>query len=90
MPCREREFFERWRESSTVESITASAKRESYLGPVEFEASEKDRDRLLLQALMRLGVVERRTDGRINMPDIYRVAAQLLRKGGVTPNGRRV
>jgi len=39
-------------------------------------------DRLLL-ALKRLYVVEERPDLRINVPDLFRVAARIKRKGGV-------
>jgi hypothetical protein len=39
-------------------------------------------DRLLL-ALKRLYVVEERPDRRINVPDLFRVAARIKRKGGV-------
>lgn len=54
--------------------------------PVELaDASFGDRhfnDRLLL-ALKRLYVVEERPDRRINVPDLFRVAARIKRKGGV-------
>ncbi|MFZ6761298.1 hypothetical protein [Pseudoroseomonas sp. WGS1072] len=89
VPCGEKEFIERWQQLGVVETISTNAAVGQYLGPVEFEATGPDKNRLLLQALIRLGVLERRADGRVNMPDIYRVAAQLLRKGGVTPGPRR-
>ncbi|CAK0756425.1 conserved hypothetical protein [Gammaproteobacteria bacterium] len=37
--------------------------------------------------LARLGVFEIKKDGRIDMPDLYRVGFGLGRKGGVKPNG---
>ncbi|MDR1948297.1 MAG: hypothetical protein LBQ38_02790 [Spirochaetaceae bacterium] len=39
--------------------------------------------------LVRLGVFEEMRDGRINMPDLYRVGFGLGRKGGVTPLEQR-
>lgn len=35
--------------------------------------------------LLRIGIFEQRTDGRIDMPDLYRVGFRLGRKGGVSP-----
>jgi hypothetical protein len=35
--------------------------------------------------LIRLGILERKKDGRIDMPDLYRVGFSLGRKGGVKP-----
>jgi hypothetical protein len=35
--------------------------------------------------LVGLGIFEEMRDGRINMPDLYRVGFGLGRKGGVTP-----
>jgi hypothetical protein len=35
--------------------------------------------------LIRLGIFEEMRDGRVNMPDLYRVGFGLGRKGGVTP-----
>jgi len=35
--------------------------------------------------LKSIGVVEERSAERINMPDLFRVAAEIKRKGGVRP-----
>lgn len=35
--------------------------------------------------LRRLGLIEKRKDGRIDMPDLFRVGFKLKRKGGVSP-----
>jgi len=37
--------------------------------------------------LIRLGLIEIRKDGRIDMPDLYRVGFGLGRRGGVKPKG---
>jgi hypothetical protein len=86
VPCEARDFAKRWRDAETVDRISQDASLRGYLGPVELAVDKKrDAEATLLNALIRLGIVERRDDGRINMPDIYRVAAKLLRKGGVPP-----
>ena len=41
-----------------------------------------------VEDLQALGVVETMRDGRINMPDLYRVGFGLGRKGGVKPVGK--
>lgn len=39
----------------------------------------------LYTALERIGVMLRRKDDRIDMPDLFRVASKLLKKGGTAP-----
>ncbi len=70
---------------SEVADIAQKSKESNSLTPLEFESSGGVSPRSLLDAMRRLGVAERRPDGRVNVPDIYRVAAKLLRKGGVRP-----
>ncbi len=43
----------------------------------------------IVEDLERLGIFERMQDGRINLPDLYRVGFGLGRKGGVKPMTRR-
>jgi len=59
--------------------------RGQFLEPIEFTEADVQQPAAILKALQRIGVAERRADGRINIPDIYRVAAKMLRKGGVRP-----
>lgn len=40
------------------------------------------------QDLQRLGLIETKKDGRIDMPDLYRVGFKLGRRGGVKPSNR--
>lgn len=89
VPCDPTDFESRWREARTVAKIKEAVSRRRYLGPVELEGRKSALESALLGALIRLGVIERRQDGRINMPDIYRVAAKLSRKGGVPLRKRR-
>ncbi|MFF7383480.1 hypothetical protein [Streptomyces griseoluteus] len=38
---------------------------------------------LLIEELVALGVMRRRRDGRIDLPDVYRIAFAVGRRGGV-------
>lgn len=89
VPCDERDFLARWRSDDTIQKIALDVEARLYLGPVELVDVKSAPESALLDAFIRLGVVERRTDNRINMPDIYRVAANLLRRGGVPPQRQR-
>jgi hypothetical protein len=83
LPKVEREVLGVWRKAKTVPSVLADAKRNGYLPPFpdEPEPSEKD----LVTALESIGVMSRRPDDRLDMPDLFRVAAKLLKKGGTAP-----
>ncbi|WP_228020042.1 hypothetical protein [Brachybacterium epidermidis] len=39
----------------------------------------------IIQDLLKIGVLTRRTDDRIDMPDLYRIGYEVKRKGGVAP-----
>jgi hypothetical protein len=81
VPSDEKLFVRKWQKAQTVSRIAQDMKRRTFLGPVEFETGGDERS--LVQALTRIGVLEVRPDGRINIPDIFRVAARLMRRGGV-------
>ncbi|MET3916257.1 hypothetical protein ABID97_003039 [Variovorax sp. OAS795] len=83
VPCRAEDLYSRWQESGTIADISHS--QGQYLEPIEFSEGDSNQPAAILKALLRIGVAERRADGRINIPDIYRVAAKMLRKGGVRP-----
>jgi hypothetical protein len=85
VPCEDKALFDRWKDAKTIAAIETSAKDGSTLVPLEFATSAGSSAKSLLNAMRRLGVAEKRPDGRTNIPDIYRVAAKLLRKGGVKP-----
>ncbi|MET3715413.1 hypothetical protein [Pseudomonas sp. PvP001] len=83
VPCLPSSFVRRWKDRKTVDSvISASA---SAAGPIELERPTGDREVLLLESLVNIGVIEIRSETRINMPDIFRVAAKIKRRGGVKP-----
>lgn len=82
-------FTQRWDESNTVQIIASTSSSGANLAPVEFGEMPAEANSLqLLQALERIGVAETRPDGRINMPDIFRVASKLLKKGGIPVSSR--
>lgn len=72
-----------WRAASTLKLLKADAQEHGYLSPIRADSSVPEE--ALLNAMEEIGVMFRRRDGRIDMPDLYRVAARLLKKGGTAP-----
>jgi hypothetical protein len=97
VPCLPDDLDVRWKDAKTVQKILGQASREKRLTPLAFEsnlrdlvsiasgASEEDRLRWSLDVI---GVLELRRNGKINVPDIFRVAARIKRRGGVKPPPR--
>lgn len=83
LPQGEEEVFKAWRKTKTLAQMTADAKNNKYLPPFEITKMNSERD--LFLALERIGVMFSRKDGRLDMPDLFRVAAKLLKKGGTAP-----
>jgi hypothetical protein len=44
---------------------------------------------LLAGAMQRIGVLSYREDARIDIPDLFRVAALMLKKGGTPPRQKK-
>lgn len=94
VPCSEAEILAPWIENRTVDAIQREANQKGYLPPSEMpllSLSDKDRNKFqergLLNTLLKIGVLERRPDERINMPDIFRIGAALIGRGRVAPEG---
>lgn len=83
LPKDEDEVFKVWRKARTLRDAIADAQTMGYLPPFPENAAPDERE--LYVALERIGVMSRRTDGRLDMPDLFRVAAKLLKKGGTAP-----
>ncbi|ADO75862.1 hypothetical protein [Stigmatella aurantiaca] len=83
LPQEEKEVFTVWRKTRTLPNAIADAQKEDYLPP--FPESGSNDERSLYMALERIGVMLRRKDGRLDMPDLFRVAAKLLKKGATAP-----
>jgi hypothetical protein len=83
LPQNENQVFRVWQRANTIETLISDAKLNNYLPPFPTEGQQKEQQ--LFEALKRIGVMFRRKDGRIDMPDLFRVAAKLLKKGGTAP-----
>ncbi len=83
LPQEEGLVFRVWQRAKTINTLIVDAEANKYLPPFPTEGQEKERD--LFEALERIGVMFRRKDDRIDMPDLFRVAAKLLKKGGTAP-----
>jgi len=83
VPCYFEQIEARWKASlaghpSDVDFRSLSEKR---LPPEHYQVGWSG----VRQDLEKLGIFERMTDGRVNMPDLYRVGFGLGRRGGVKP-----
>lgn len=78
-----------WRDRKTARSIIRTSKTRQKLAPVQLEtSSHPDHESALVSALQAIGVLELRSNQKINVPDIFRIEAQIKRKGGVKPPRR--
>ncbi len=75
VPCTFEELVERWNHHETLEMVHR-AERPPLLEPGRELRSLKS-------ALLAAGVFGARADGRLNVPDVYRVAYELPLQGGV-------
>jgi hypothetical protein len=81
VPCAQEDILSKW-------------KAQFFNGPQDIHSerlppqhAERGWEGILRDDLQRLGLVETKKDGRIDMPDLYRVGFGLGRKGGVKPKG---
>lgn len=84
VPCYDEQIIDRWIETETFNAIRKLNDKQRFILPF----SSKDESEIgleLLTTLKTIGVLTERDDGRYDMPDLFRVAARLLKKGGVTP-----
>jgi len=86
VPCPEDTFINSWKENKTIDEIKSMQDSTRPTTPIELDLAAGQPEAALIDALETLGVIERRkTIGKINVPDIFRVAAELKRRGGVPP-----
>lgn len=86
VPCPASSFTGRWRQRHTVRRIRESESADVPVDPITLASRTATSDeQALLDALMTLRVAELRATARINVPDVYRVAAKIGRRGGVPP-----
>lgn len=84
VPCAFDEIRHRWDEAQAIAELQLRADTEQYLLPAHLDSFPDDaigarRD------LEHLGIFYRLRDGRINVPDVFRVGYGLGRRGGVRP-----
>ncbi|MBP0715159.1 hypothetical protein ABXK61_17815 [Burkholderia sola] len=86
VPCEPTRIYELWEETKTVNTILKAAKSETtgFLPPFEFAKASNPVEALAL-AMENIGVLSFRNDGRIDMPDLFRVAALMLKRGATPP-----
>ncbi|MBI4705856.1 MAG: hypothetical protein HY744_32590 [Deltaproteobacteria bacterium] len=78
VPCDHKEILDRWRKARVLESIRTSLGERL---PRRYDQELSG----IFEDLQEIGVLQSTTDGRVNVPDVYRVAFRLKRKGGVKP-----
>lgn len=81
VPIEKAALFDLWQQQTVTERIVEQANSSQGLAPIGMSV-ERSPD-ALLKALTNIGVMEKRANGKINVPDIFRVEAEILRKGGV-------
>ena len=81
VPMSRDQLFQLWEESRVVEAIQSSALGEVSKTPAGL--TDNQSLEALLEAMKAVSVMDERSNGKINVPDIYRVEAGILRKGGV-------
>lgn len=90
VPCTLNAIAGRWTETNTIKLIMdAAANPDTGFLPPFPPGSKGDHDELLASAMERIGLFSSRADNRIDIPDLFRVAAMMLKKGGTTPIQKR-
>ena len=83
VPCAPEEILSLWQSKGAIDNLRNLAGQgdKVKLPPQHLEEGPEG----ILQDLVGLGLIQRLRDGRIQMPDVYRIAFGLGRKGGVKP-----
>ena len=82
VPCRFEEIEERWNDKRVLERLTEDVEQDDVkLPPIHIDDGTEG----VRQDLQTLGIFLRLPDGRVNVPDVFRVGYGLGRKGGVRP-----
>jgi len=78
IPCKREEIFNRWEQDGTLQKFPTEP---DHLPPRSLGAGSPG----LLNDLLDIGILSTMTDGRIDLPDVYRVGFSLRRRGGIKP-----
>lgn len=84
VPCEDKDFDHIWREAGTLDTLQSNLKASTAEVKLPPQNLEQGTNGVLLD-LESLGLVQRMSNGRIQMPDVYRLAFGLGRRGGVKP-----
>ncbi|MBF0529647.1 MAG: hypothetical protein HQK55_10325 [Deltaproteobacteria bacterium] len=85
VPCSFKEIKQIWDDSAALKNLENSiATAGVRLPPAHINSGSEG----VLQDLIDLGLVERISDDRVNLPDVYRVGYGIGRRGGVKPVAR--
>jgi hypothetical protein len=80
-----------WQHDNTVQKVESETKKNGWLVPIFFTRSNSlSMEYALLLTLRVIGVMEMRANEKVNVPDIFRVDAQIKRRGGVKPPRGRI
>ena len=91
VPLTEQDLTARWRERRTLASLKALGDNEARdrrfipPGDVLVADSESEAYSKLIEQLKRLKIFFGLSDGQINMPDLFRLQANVKRRGGMKP-----
>ena len=81
VPMSRDQLFQLWEDSRVMLTIESSTHGEVIKTPAGL--TDNPGPEALLEAMKVVAVMDERSNGKINVPDIYRVEAGILRKGGV-------
>jgi hypothetical protein len=87
VPMDKDDLFALWNDSGVMSKILRDAKRNRWLAPIG--VLDERTISALLEAMVTIAVMEERSNAKINVPDIFRVQAEILRKGGVAVPKRK-
>lgn len=75
------QLFYLWQGSAIITNLLEQSASRVWLAPIGVDL--ENTPEALLKTMASIAVMEERANGKINVPDIYRVEAEILRKGGV-------
>lgn len=81
VPMPREDLFSLWRSKRVLEQMLQNAESEPKNAPIGISGT--DDLPMLLNVTKSIAVMEERANGKINVPDIFRVEAEILRRGGV-------
>lgn len=81
VPIPREELFALWERFRVVQEILMKSREHQWLAPIGI--IDDNSPTALLQTMSSIAVMEQRANRKINVPDIFRVEASILRKGGV-------